>query len=123
VENTSGKNLYWTVFDLSTDGSINLYPPTGASELLPAGAKVKTDVIWRTAPPPGFETFKVVATTEKTDFSFLEQDAVTRSDFSPVEWLLGQALGRTRSVPEGKAAKLDEWATTQVNVMISDKSR
>lgn len=108
IENQSSADLYLTLFDISTDGSIQiLYPPTGAAVLLPIGAKVKPDsLIFRLAGPAGYETYKIIASTEKkgpSDYAFLQQAAVTRST---------AALS---------LATLSDWTTAQVNLWISDQ--
>lgn len=108
IENVSKSDLYLTLFDISTDGSIQiLYPPTGAATLLPKGAKVKPDaLIFRLGGPAGIETYKIIASTEKkgpSDYAFLQQSAVTRSS-------------ATMSL-----ATVPEWTTTQINLLISDK--
>jgi hypothetical protein len=108
IENQSNSDLYLTLFDISSDGSIQiLYPPTGAATSLPKGAKVKPDaLIFKLGGPAGLETYKIIASTEKkgpSDYAFLEQSAVTRSS-------------GTMSL-----ATVPEWTTTQINLLISDK--
>jgi len=108
IENQSIADLYLTLFDISTDGSIQiLYPPTGATISLPKGAKVKPDsLIFRLGGPPGYETYKIIASTEKkgpSDFAFLQQSAVTRNSGAI------------------SLATLSDWTTSQVNLWISDK--
>jgi hypothetical protein len=110
IENQSSTDLYLTLFDISTDGSIAiLYPPAGATVPLPRGAKVKPgSLIFRLGGPAGYETYKIIATTEKkgpSDFAFLQQAAVTRN-----------------SAPLSVAA-LSDWTTAQVNLWISDKTK
>ena len=108
IENQSNSDVYLTLFDISTDGSIQiLYPPTGAATSLPKGAKVKPDaLIFKLGGPAGLETYKIIASTEKkgpSDYAFLQQSAVTRSS-------------GTMSL-----ATVPEWTTTQINLLISDK--
>jgi hypothetical protein len=108
IENQSQTDLYLTLFDISTDGSIQiLYPPTGAAVSLPKGTKVKPDaLIFRLGGPAGLETYKIIASTEKkgpSDYAFLQQSAVTRSS-------------GTMSL-----ATVSEWTTSQINLLISDK--
>jgi hypothetical protein len=110
IENQSNSDLYITLFDISTDGSIQiLYPPTGAATSLPKGAKVKPDaLIFKLGGPAGLETYKIIASTEKkgpSDYAFLQQSGVTRSS-------------GTMSL-----ATVPEWTTTQINLLISDKVR
>ncbi|MGH9880362.1 MAG: DUF4384 domain-containing protein, partial [Pyrinomonadaceae bacterium] len=79
IENQSGKDMYVTLFDLGTDGSIQiLYPPAGAGDLLKAGGKITTQSVFVTTGPAGYETFKIIATTDRTDFTFLTVEAVGR---------------------------------------------
>jgi hypothetical protein len=108
IENQSSTDLYLTLFDISTDGSIQiLYPPAGAAVSLPKGAKVKPDsLIFRLGGPAGYETYKLIASTEKkgpSDYAFLQQSAVARNS---------GALS---------LATLSDWTTAQVNLWISDK--
>jgi hypothetical protein len=108
IENQSSADLYLTLFDISTDGSVQiLYPPTGAAISLPKGATIKPDsLILKLGGPAGVETYKIIASTEKkgpSDYAFLQQSAVTRSS-GPVS-----------------LASLSDWTTAQVNLLISDK--
>ncbi len=107
IENHSGKDLYITLFDLGTDGSIQiLYPPKGGTILIPNGEKVKPNLILQTTGPGGYETFKIIATTEKkgpSDFAFLEQAGV----------------GATRAKPLS-VTDLADWTTTQLNFVIGN---
>jgi len=108
IENQSNSDVYLTLFDISTDGSIQiLYPPTGAAISLPKGAKVKPDaLIFKLGGPAGLETYEIIASTEKkgpSDYAFLQQSAVTRSS-------------GTMSL-----ATVPDWTTTQINLLISDK--
>jgi hypothetical protein len=109
IENQSGQDLFVTFFDISTDGSIQiLFPPAGATVAIPKGAKVKPEVILRTAGPPGYESFKIIASTERrgsSDFSFLEQAGVITKSRSQVFTV----------------AAMPDWTTAQVNFVISDK--
>ncbi|HEY6333333.1 MAG TPA: caspase family protein [Blastocatellia bacterium] len=111
IENHSPRDLYIVLFDISTDGAIQiLYPPLGAK-----GMKLKSHdpiplvipQVFATTGPPGYETFKVIATTVETlhdNFAFLEQNAVRGP----------------RSVPVS-VQELPEWTTTQINFVISDR--
>lgn len=108
IENQSSADLYLTLFDISTDGSIQiLYPPTGAAISLPKGAKVKPDsLIFRLGGPAGLETYKIIASTEKkgpSDYAFLQQSAVTRNSGTV------------------SLATVSDWTTAQLNILISDK--
>ena len=121
VENTSGHDLYVTILDLATDGSVTpIYPyQQGASELLPAGASVTRRF---SAYVPEDRTsvkdiIKVFATSTPVDFQALTQpgirDAseVARAASHPLEQLLAQAaLGTTRQV---RPIALGDWVTAQ----------
>ena len=120
IENQSGKDMYVTLFDLGTDGSIQiLYPPAGAADLLKAGAKIKTQSVFVTTGPAGYETFKVIATTNRTDFSFLAAEAVSRD---PLSDLMEGALLRPRSGVV-KVAGVDDWTTSQIDFAISEHKK
>jgi len=108
IENQSNADLYLTLFDISTDGSIQiLYPPAGAAVALPKGARIKPDsLILRLGGPAGYETYKIIASTEKkgpSDYAFLQQAAVTRNSGAV------------------SLANLSDWTTSQINLLISDK--
>ncbi|MGA9773644.1 MAG: caspase family protein [Blastocatellia bacterium] len=121
IKNESGVPLHIAVFDISTDGGIDLmHPPRGSKEKLDPGASVKTPV-YKTTGPAGYETFKVIATVEYVDYGLLRQSAITReSPISPLATLMSMAMGQTRalSVRENRA-RLDQWATAQINFAIS----
>jgi hypothetical protein len=116
-QNQSGKELYVTLFDIGPDGSIAiLYPEKGQQVsirggqvvIFPARAAQGEDSqakVLETCGLPGYESFKVIATTEPTgpnDFAFLEQTGVVRA----------------RSTEMGKIA---DWTTSQLNFVLSDK--
>lgn len=123
IENQSGKDMYITLFDLSTDGSIQvLHPPEGVGELLKNGDQITTERVYETTGPAGYETFKIIATTDKTDFTFLTQNAVSRDGKSPLETLMDRALVRTRAKVT-KVASVDDWTTSQIDFVISDKKK
>jgi hypothetical protein len=108
IENQSSADLYLTLFDISTEGSIQiLYPPAGAAISLPRGAKVKPDsLIFRLGGPAGLETYKIIASTEKkgpSDYAFLQQSAVTRNSGTV------------------SLATVSDWTTAQISLLISDK--
>ena len=121
VENTSGHDLYITILDLATDGSVTpIYPyQEGASELLPAGQSVTRRF---SAYVPEDRTsvkdiIKVFATSTPVDFQALTQPGirsaseVARAAEHPLEQLLAQAaLGTTRQV---RPIALGDWVTAQ----------
>lgn len=123
IKNESGIPLYIAVFDISTDGGIDLmHPPRGSKEKLDAGASVKTPV-YKTTGPAGYETFKIIATVEYVDYGLLRQAAITReSQGSPLAALMSMAMGQTRTLTvKQNTARLDQWATAQINFVISTK--
>ncbi len=123
IENQSGKDMYVTLIDLSTDGSIQvLYPPEGAGELVKNGGKITPQSVFETTGPAGYETFKIIATTDQTDFHFLTQSGVSRGDRSPLESLMDLALGRTRAKIT-KVAGVDDWTTAQIDFVISQNKK
>lgn len=128
IKNESNVPLYIAVFDISTDGGIDLmHPPRGSRERLDAGASVKTPV-YKTTGPAGYETFKVIATTEYVDYGLLRQAAITRAPLpkdqsSPLAALMSMAMGHTRMLTvKQNTARLDQWATGQINFVISSKT-
>jgi hypothetical protein len=123
VENRTGKDVYVTVMNISTDGSINiLYPPPGARDKLVAGKSVVTPLYVTTA-PAGVEAYKVIATSTYTDFSFLEQVGVkNRNPISQLETLLNDTTAQKRSVPV-KEVTLDDWGTREVKFLVSRNKR
>jgi len=108
IENRSPRDLYVTLFDIGTDGSIQiLYPPKGGTLMIPNGEKVKPNLVLMTTGPAGYETFKIIATTDKRgplDFAFLEQAGI-------------QA---TRSKPLS-VAEIADWTTSQINFFIGNR--
>ena len=109
IERQSGKDMYVTLFDLSTDGSIQiLYPPSGAADQL-GGAKVRTQQVFMTTGPSGMETFKIIATSDQTDFAFLQR---TRCHATLVR-LNGKSNSSTQvRCNEGRG--VDDWGTSQM---------
>jgi hypothetical protein len=110
IINNSPKDLYVILFDVTTDGAIQiLYPPPGS-----AGVRIKSGdkplviaQVFAVTGPPGYETFKIIATTAQkshNDFVFLEQGAIRG----------------TKAVPVA-IQELQDWTTTQINFVISDK--
>ncbi|HUE80915.1 MAG TPA: caspase family protein [Pyrinomonadaceae bacterium] len=108
LENRSDRDLYVTLFDIAPDGSIQiLYPPKGATIKIPKGEKVRLNEVFETTGPAGYETFKVIASTEQkgpSDFEFLEQTALTRT--------------RSKRV---SIQELADWTTSQINFVISER--
>ncbi len=126
VANTSTQDLFISILDLSTDGSVAVLFPwqEGASELLSAGASMTTELYNATLSKsrPELKTItdviKVIATSKPVDFHFIEQapsrgvdDGGMRGEENQLEILLRQAaLSQTRGA-EPARVKLGEWAT------------
>jgi len=122
IENLTSKDMYVTLFDLSTNGTIEiLFPPAGAAELLRAGDKITPRELFEVTGPSGYETFKIIATTEKTDFSFLKQMAVMKGR-SPLESLMDLVLS-PRGTTVVKVAGQDDWTTGQIDFVIKEKNQ
>lgn len=124
IENQTGKDMYVTLFDLSTDGSIQiLYPPEGAEELLKSGGQITIPqpAVFETTGPAGYETFKIIATTDKRNFQVLTPKAVARGS-SPLEVLTQVAVGQ-RGTKILKPPSVDDWTTAQIDFVISDKKK
>jgi hypothetical protein len=118
IENNSGKDVYITLFDLGTDGSIQiLYPPEGAGDLLKNGTGITLQSVFVTTGPTGTEVFKIIGTTGQTDFRFLTQRGVSRGLRSPLDSLIETVtVGKRAGVV--KAAGVDDWTTSQISFMI-----
>ena len=120
IENTSPESLYVALVDLSTDGSVSVihpYPP-GASELLPAGAKLsKTFEATLAAGQNSIkDILKVFATTRPVDFRFLTQPPVRGAETrdlpdDPFQQLLANAFLGTRALTP--VVPLTNWVTAQ----------
>src|SRR4030095_8012222 len=118
IENNSGKDMYVTLFDLGTDGSIQiLYPPEGAGDLLKNGSGITLPRVFVTTGPAGTEVFKIIGTTAQTDFRFLTQRGVARGLRSPLDSLIENVTFGKRA-GEVKVAGVDDWTTSQINFVI-----
>lgn len=120
VTNQASRDLYLSILDLSTDGSIAvIYPyPEGASELLKAGASVtqRFDTFVPENRATITDVIKVFATASPVDFHVLTQAAVRdvqELPADPLGQLLAQAtLGQSRGA-KPSAVDLGSWATSQ----------
>jgi hypothetical protein len=123
ITNTSGQDLYISVLDLSTDGSISvIYPyPSGASELLERddSRTLRFETFLPGKESSIMDVLKVFATSEPVDFHALTQGAVrsgenlTRSIGlnNPLGDLLLQASrGLTRG-EEPRSIDVGDWDT------------
>jgi hypothetical protein len=119
VENKTDRQLYLSVLDLSTDGSIALVFPEapGAREILEKRGTWKLKLV--TTLPDGREEvrdiIKVFATSSPIDLSFLTQGGV-RGDSDPLSQLLAQAYrGQSRGVARVGS---DDWTTTEAVIRV-----
>ncbi len=125
IENKSTRDVFISLLDLSTDGSVTvIYPyPEGAGELLRAGQSITKR--FESFLPEGKESvmdvIKVFATSTPIDFYTLTQPAIRgglRGEMpnvlkDPLGRLLAQgALGFTRGA-KPKAVDLGNWSTQQ----------
>ncbi|MFL6274166.1 MAG: caspase family protein [Blastocatellia bacterium] len=110
IENNSPRDLYIVLFDIATDGTIQiLYPPPGATGVLIKSHDKPLELpqVFAVTGPPGYETFKIIATTVRKshdDFGFLEQGAVRGTKVVPV------------SIQE-----FQDWMTAQINFVVSSE--
>ena len=118
ITNTYGKDLYITVLDIGSDGSVKiLFPRNLDGEMngfklaaktgkrIVFGEKCSDDILV-TAPPAGIETFKVIATTEpvpRRNYEFLEM----------------KSLNAKRSGEETSLASVGDWTTDEINFEIT----
>ena len=123
VTNNSQSNLYMSLLDLSSDGSVALVYPTQGQEEFIAPGKTWNKTLVSFAPKDRdsvFDVLKLVATTSPSDFGFLQQDAVREAPplprvqyrgRNPLEQLLANAaIGTTRGVA---IVKVEDWVTAE----------
>lgn len=123
VENLSGQDLYVYLLNIDSDGSVHIVAlPEGGGSLRQASGTTVATGVYRTTAPPGYETFKLIATTEPLDLHFLEQGTGTRAAeeiTSPLARLLREATSNTRAAPERNVGRLDDWTTAQIDFVIT----
>ena len=126
VTNKSGKNVYFAILDLASDGSVDVvYPGEGRNEALAPGNSYTGSV--QPSLPEGQklirDNLKLVVTQSPVDFRFLKQEAikeVPRDVDDPLADLLGQAAlieRDLRLIP----AKLDGWVTKIKTLEVVEK--
>ncbi|HEY7510715.1 MAG TPA: caspase family protein, partial [Vicinamibacteria bacterium] len=126
AENRSDRDLYLNLIDLSSDGSVEvLYPPAGASELLPARTTGKLTRLQFFVPEGEqavTDTLKLFATTVPLDPRLFRQGAVRSGEAAsasadPLAGLLDAAfLGKSRNA---RPVNLGGWTTAQETVVVS----
>lgn len=132
INNNSGHRLYLALIDLSSDGQIQMvFPKANGKDYLAPGHSLKKRL--RAYLPEKLESIrdvlKIIATTEPTDYHFLEQQPirgapslknVRGNHTSPLEELIASAaLGTTRGV--GVAANLVDpgnWVTLERTIKV-----
>jgi hypothetical protein len=129
VKNTSNRDLYVTILDLSSDGSISIAYPAdaGNAEVLKPGLSVSK--LFRTFIPPGRSTvtdiLKVFCASRPIDFRPLVQsgirEAAGRSD--PLDELLTDAFAQRQVTPvDNRPLPLGDW-TTALRVLVVKKKK
>lgn len=126
ITNTTTKNLFLYIYTLETSGRIHLLSEPEESTEEKNLLRGKTfNTLEKLAPgncgaffiepleksPPGIETFKIIAVTEKFPGKLLEQPSIAKNSRSgsPLNHLLMQAATGTRT---GKRDfKVSDWAT------------
>ena len=127
VTNKSGKNVYFAILDLASDGTVGVvYPGEGRNEALaPGKSYANSTPSWL---PEGQKVIrdhqKLVVTQSPVDFRFLKQEAikeVPRDVDDPLFHLLGPAFlieKQLRPIP----AELDGWVTKIKTLEVVDKA-
>ena len=126
VTNKSGKDVYFAILDLASDGSVDVvYPGEGRNEALAPGNHyaVSDDAVLPEGQNVIRDHLKLVVTQSPVDFRFLKQEAikeVPRDVDDPLSHLLGQAFlieKQLRPIP----AELDGWVTKIKTLDVVDK--
>jgi hypothetical protein len=109
VENNSEVPLFMNLIVISTNGSVAVDPRQdlvktgfrveGKSKQVFPGYNCQKDSVLRAAKLPGWETYKIIATTEEKnykDFQYLEMDAVQRNEIPSImsfgDWTTADAF-------------------------------
>jgi hypothetical protein len=131
IKNASTRELYVSLLDLSSDGSISVVYPSvqGSHEVLPAGqtfSRTFTSFV-----PKGrsvvTDVLKVFGSSKPIDLNPLVGGPIreippTPKGMDPLQDLLDEAGGQRALVPVGtKPASLGEWTTTQRVLVIKRK--
>ena len=120
VKNTSNRDLFITLIDVSSDGSISqIFPPPGAAEQLAKGQEWRDR--WQTFIPPEFDgvrdIIKVFATSRPVELHPLTQSGVRSvpdelETDDPLTRLIQQAMiGGTRGATR---VGVDDWVTAEL---------
>jgi hypothetical protein len=119
IANLSKKDLYITLLDIGSDGSVKIRAPEKITDRQDTGLKLaagarktisgescREDVFVASA-PAGIETFKIIATTfpvSRRDFEFLEMNAVKRNG-------------------DKSLATTADWTSAEINLEISSRRK
>lgn len=124
VENKSSRDLYISILDLSTDGSIEVsYPPDqGAAELLPAGGSIthRLEMFVPEGRSTVRDTFKLFASTKPIDLRPITQEGIKgapdlASSGDPLNDLLAESAGKLRG---SRPVDTGQWTTRQRTVTV-----
>lgn len=126
LKNTSDQDLYVTVFNISADGSVKIFYPrtqeASGSVLLPKGKEVMARGLLEFSTPIGNEIFKVIATTDPADFSFVEREKVrSRKEISSqIETIVGFSSNKIDRGPKDipTVDTVTEWTVNEVTVTV-----
>lgn len=127
--NQSRRPLYFTLLDLSSDGTIAVvFPNPGENQAIAPGEKW-TEVLEATLTnnrKTMRDNLKVIATVRPTDFGFLRQDQIRGLPRGLTSNQLMQILGDAQLIEravERVSPKVDEWATaTRVFNVVSSST-
>lgn len=121
IESRASTNLYLTMLDLSTDGTVgHVYPENGMQLILPRGETLVLRL--GTFVPPARDSvtdvLKVFATASPLDFSFVEQQPLSRGErettpvgSDPLEELVAEAALGARGPTD--PVRLDLWTSAE----------
>jgi len=128
VKNSSEKVAFYTILELSTDGSVGVLFPmqgmAGGDNRLEPGKSRVIEVPFRMTPPGGTQVFKLIATEDDIDFRGLEYQVkrgekrgATRGASSPLARMMGEVMDVKRSEPFGYAPE-KLWGTDAARIEI-----
>lgn len=124
IKNRSRYDLYLSILDLSTDGSVSLVyenkqPSLKKGQTEPFGLELETFL------PEEFDfvtdTLMVFASRDYADLKFLEKESLVTKADSELERLVARAAGGTRG-PAG-ALPLDGWTTAKRIIRVVRRAR
>lgn len=119
IHNDWDRDLHVTIFYMGAGGTVDLLTADSGGKLVSAGRSFTTSV-FRIGPPKGIETYKLIATTEASDFRFVRQPgAKLAKDYSPLDLLVDQVFSGGSKDP-GREAGFDlaSWTVAQMDFTI-----